>query len=348
MKRASCLIIFVLTLMLVCFIFNFNCVTQENEGKIYFERGCDYREQPPPSSPPGSDIWSINPDGTGETRLTNIGKFYFPVLSPDGKYFVYMSQPEFQEYSAKGKLAISPVDGSKPKCNSEYDYYYHRSTPQWFSDSTLFRNLKDIFNLNLEKVDEIPVDYISNFAYTGHSPDGSQIIYTEGAARGGLLVFIVDEGKERIFTKDTFCDHAHIKKLSWSPDGKYMALCWGNNYSYEIWKFDTGDNEIFSGDGEETLWTPDSRSIIYHIYDYDYKNSKTNSTEVYIIKSDGTDKKKLLSKTGKVTFKYCSPDGSEVLCLYGEDYDPEMWIYEMDTGKFYKIADNAYPLGWVK
>ena len=28
--------------------------------------------------------------------------------------------------------------------------------------------------------------------------------------------------------------------------------------------------------------------------------------------------------------------------------EPEMWICEMESGKFYKIANNANPIGWVQ
>lgn len=51
------------------------------DGKIYFQRFKDT-----------ADVWSINPDGSGLTRVTRSNNVDTPALSPDGKWLVVFSK----------------------------------------------------------------------------------------------------------------------------------------------------------------------------------------------------------------------------------------------------------------
>lgn len=84
-------------------------------------------------------------------------------------------------------------------------------------------------------------------------------------------------------------------------------------------------------------WTPDGKKIVY----------RDKEGGIYLMKPDGTGNKKLLSQKS-YSFAYWSPDGKKMLCRGGDYENPEIWIYEMETEKFYKIAEKAKPIGWIK
>lgn len=210
MRYASLIII--LTIISLFFVSSLLSAKQ-GEGKIYFERG--------------RDIWTINPDGTKETRLSNIGKFVSPVLSPNGKKIVFVSQPHSMMYGQGGLLGIANTDGSHPISVSGYNYADEPGA-RWFPDSKTFSYEKYIFNLKGEKIKEIPLPW--SWDDTKLSSDGSEIACYAFESKEIIirLSSIKGDNPEKIMSfTNTFpprsgfiAESSFSGSIQWSPDGK--------------------------------------------------------------------------------------------------------------------------------
>jgi len=334
MRYASLIII--LTIISLFFVSSLLSAKQ-GEGKIYFERG--------------RDIWTINPDGTKETRLSNIGKFVSPVLSPNGKKIVFVSQPHSMMYGQGGLLGIANTDGSHPISVSGYNYADEPGA-RWFPDSKTFSYEKYIFNLKGEKIKEIPLPW--SWDDTKLSSDGSEIACYAFESKEIIirLSSIKGDNPEKIMSfTNTFpprsgfiAESSFSGSIQWSPDGKKMLICELINKDgvSRVWWYI--DLQTYKKSKIANLnncgvccWTPDGKKIVY----------RDKEGGIYLMKPDGTGNKKLLSQKS-YTFGYWSPDGKKMLCRGGDYENPEIWIYEMETEKFYKIAEKAKPIGWIK
>ncbi len=86
-------------------------------------------------------IWRMKPDGTEQVQLTNdIYNNWFPHVSPDGKWIVFISfepdvNPSDHPFYKQVYLRLMPVNGGQPKVIA---YVYGGqgtiNTPSWSPD----------------------------------------------------------------------------------------------------------------------------------------------------------------------------------------------------------------------
>lgn len=328
------------------------------KSKIYFERD--------------RDIWTINPDGSEETKITNVGKFTCPVLSPDGKKIVYVSNAKLGgEYGTDyfGFLGIATSDGSESKCISAYRYgtqYESLYSIQWFLDSKTFRHSTNIFDLKGNIIKQIPITDKTkeSFVNAVHSPDGSKIVYLtiedkknnrEKAYCVTIWISDVNKDTSEYLISYTAYGAAIMEgnisdSIAWSPDGKKIAICeYGFGYdTNKLWYINLTEkkrNLIIDEISEDLfifnpVWTIDSKEIIYHITD-------RNSSKVFLINAENS-KKKYLTSNGR--FRLWSPDGKKMLLT---EYDPNtnknnISVYDLEKNNLSNLTKNAFPLGWIK
>lgn len=298
-------------------------IQPSNQEKIYFVRS--------------NDIYTINPDGTGETRLTNTGKFVSPVLSPDGKKIVFVSDAEEGiNGTLLGKLGIANSDGSSIKIISNYNYW-NFSGADWFPDSQTFRYEKDILDLNGTKVKEIPItgDLVS--PSTKLSPDGTKIVYTTSSQSSGtitinntVLVSSIDgTNTQSLLSYTTGPAESNFLLNAWAPNGKELAVSmYDSTKGPMLWYVNLENNtkKLLVNKAYVNAWTHDGEKIIYG--------------GNRIINSDGTGDTQLVSGY----YSCLSPDGKNM--IYSSNGD--LWIYNFDTQKSQKLTSSATALGWVK
>jgi Tol biopolymer transport system component len=215
------------------------------------------------------DLYTVNRDGTGQTRLTNYDVYTAEaVLSPDGRTIVFTSLKD-------GDLDIYTmnVDGTNVKRLTNtvgYDggpwwspdgkrIVYRANHPQ---DSTEVKQYKDLLEQHLVKPSKVEI-YVMNADGSGQrqvtalgganfgpswSPDGTRIIFSSNfvAPRSGNFeLYLVDasesmataEKLERLTTSEVFDGFAMF-----SPDGK--RLMWASNRHAKT----TGETNVFVAD----------------------------------------------------------------------------------------------------
>ncbi|MDI6886057.1 MAG: transglycosylase SLT domain-containing protein [archaeon] len=227
-------------------------VAGAREGKIVFQSA--------------GNIHIINPDGTGEKRLTG-GEA--PFLSPDGKKIVFMRNEEYYIMNADGsnivKLAEEDIGKFVPSpptflTNLSGWKYYQGSPPQFSSQL---------------------------FAW---SPDGKKIAHT--ATLSELYVCDADGSNEIKLAESDYI----LRGQAWRPDGKKIAfvncpyISGYAEYKYRCELFTvnpdgTGKVKIFDKGGEGIFsppsWSPDGKIIVFST---NYREDE----DIYIINADGS------------------------------------------------------------
>ncbi len=262
---------------------------QTSNGKIFFVsiRNSD------------AEIYSINPDGSQETNLTNhsSGWDIHPSLSPDGKKILY---------------------SSRISSSSDYDIY--------MMDADGSNKIK-LTSSSMDDSDPV------------FSPDGTKIAYSAGYLAGGRQIYVMNQnepssvnitndyshyywdlswtpGQKIAFhsNRDNFTGEVYsmnpngseIKKLtntssydrspSWSPDGAKIVFTSGRDGDEEIYLMNSdGSNQTNLSRSPNTndsnpSWSPDGKKIIYSSGN---KGSQFSTNELWIMNSDGSGKIKI-------------------------------------------------------
>ena len=184
------------------------------------------------------DIWVINADGSGRTRLTRGLGAVSPRWSPDGSKIAYM--PTGETYPFERGIGVMNADGTNPITvweESDGNYYEVLGVPSWSPDS---RRLV--------------------FAGRGSAADGGWIatIQADGSNFQGL-------------TNDEWS-----WSPAWSPDGGRIAFVlydiWSGNTGYWVNSSirtmspdGTGVTILTGGSGrfDDPAWSPDGTAIVY-------------------------------------------------------------------------------------
>ena len=268
----------------------------DNNGRILF---ASYRDDPS-----SMEIYSMNPDGSGVTRLTNsAGHDMSPAWSPDGKRIAFVSMRS----DPSGEIYVMNADGTgvtRLTYNPGGD-----AAPTWSKDgkriafvSTRDDPAGDIYIMNddgsgatrVTTFDGIDID-------PAWSPDGKQIAFVSGRDAGNqgttdLYVVTLDGlAVTRLTAEETGVRHP-----SWAPGGKQIAF--HTSYVEGDATVLTSDIYVLNLDGMQLSritggpsdgsedsypsWSPDGKQIAFmSVCDANY--------DIYVMNADGQQRTRL-------------------------------------------------------
>ena len=212
------------------------------------------------------EIYGMNPDGSGQTRLTNNAAFdYDPSWSPDGTKIAFLS---FRD--GNREIYVMNADGTNPTRltnNAALD-----AIPSWSPDGTkiAFRSNRDgnaeIYGMNADGTNQ--TNLTNNLAadlYPSWSPDGSKIAFNSGRdGNGEIYVMNADGNGQTNLTNNLAAD----LYPSWSPDGSKLAFNSGRDGNDEIYVMnpDGSSQTNLTNNAAydyEPSWSPDGSKLAF-------------------------------------------------------------------------------------
>ena len=238
----------------------------------------------------GGDIWTMNPDGTGQVNITNSpAQDSTPSWSPDGKRIAFWSNG-LKIMNADG-TDVTPV----PTEFSGYD-------PTWSPDGTqlLYADASSgvVHKLNEDGTGEVLLIENNNPTSPSWSPDGTRIAFKDtffspSFCFDSVTTMDTDENTNDFF--NVTCNEGQWEGVNWSPDGSKLVFSSDFNCPSCVFgqlntiKPDRTDRFVFSGvSGQQAAWSPDGARIVYTSFDPErIKIVNADSTGVTDV-TDGT------------------------------------------------------------
>ncbi|MEP6894855.1 MAG: hypothetical protein ABI986_04525 [Chloroflexota bacterium] len=241
-------------------------------------------------------ICIMNADGSGFRRLTtenNIRHFY-PSLSPDGRsvlYSAYLVDNNYEVY----RLDLN--DGSLDKLTNligvdnapeispdgqQLVFMHNSPTKNTYQIMTADRNGGSAGNIS----------GINGWDPTW-SPDGKQILFASDKNGTNQLYTVKLDGSK--LTKITNLP-AIRGRSDWSPDGNYIVTYSGEAWHRELYIMNADGTNVHQltpsgGNSQGPSFSPDGKWVAFTAY-FDHYNDD-NGCEIYIIRIDGTDLRRL-------------------------------------------------------
>ncbi len=261
------------------------------------------------------DLYTVNSDGSGLTRLTRSGDVTVDVhFSPDGRKVLSARSPGEGDWT----IAVMNADGSDRRqltggeagsASSATDEF-----PSWiaggriaFVRNTGGRAAQGIWIMNADgsRARLVTPGWVPFEA--AFSPDGSRVAWMGNRHTGA--------GEEDIFVADL--DGSHRARLthdpgtammpSWSPDGARLAFV--NSGTIQVIDSDgSGRRTIYRCDrpcagGQWPTWSPDGREIAFTVSSMQPPFSRTKWTDLFVVRTDGSD----LHRVIRLPFIACCP-----------------------------------------
>jgi TolB protein len=229
------------------------------------------------------DIWTINPDGSGELQLTSDpGNDWDPEWSPNGRRILFASNRGglgLQVYvmNADGTGQTRLTDPPAQSMNAA-----------WSSDGQriVFVRNSDLWLMNADGSGQVPLlSRTGSETSPDWSPDGTRITFTNGDLwtirpdGTGLTEVYTETPRDAMTAPD-------IRGPEWSPDGQrisYAAVYQDFDEEYRFYLATVrpdGTRTTFLGDGSwfGPAWSPDGTRL-----------AVTDLSYLYTIRPDGSD-----------------------------------------------------------
>lgn len=241
-------------------------------------------------------ICIMNADGSGMRRLTTDDnrRHFYASLSPDGRKVVYSSFRESNVYE------IYSLDLDDGRVEPLTDRLGVLTAPEISPDGTAITFTRGnpstgqmhimVMDSNGELIGDFPE--ISGWDPTW-SPDGRQILFATGAA-GGVQLFIVDLDGGGLGQVSNL--PAIRGRSDWSPDGQFIVTYSGTAWNREVYIMN-GDGSNArqltpsGGNSQGPSFSPDGKWVAFTAYFDHYGDD--HGCEIYIIRTDGTDLRRL-------------------------------------------------------
>ncbi len=240
----------------------------------------------------GRQIWTMNPDGSGQKRLTDIstgiGSFTW---TPNGSHFLYSSRVYPDCKTDACNKAREEAKENNPVKARLIEQLPYRVWNHW-------RDGKVSHVFAIPSAGGVPVELTPGPYDTppidlgGHqdfvaSPDGKEVAFVKNtdemlaaSTNNDIWLVGIDGKNARCITTD---NRANDNQPVYSPDGKYIAYRAMSRIGYEADKYDLKVYERASGrtwtltEGvdrsvDEIIWSNDSRRILFTAQDGPYKS----------------------------------------------------------------------------
>ena len=300
------------------------------------------------------EIYVMNPDGSGQMRLTNNTAFDGdPAWSPDGTRIVFTSTRDGNE-----EIYVMNANGTGQTrlTNNSASMFNLDRTPAWSPDGSqiVFASNRDtgdfdIFTMNTDGSAQtnLTSGVLADFQDPDWSPDGTKIACSQAilqnGVRGpyGVLVMNADGTNQTRLTSDGNVDITP----RWSPDGAKFVFASsraGNLGTFQVFVMNangSGQSRLTNNTGENSRpgWAPDGTKIVF-------QSTQRFSFDVYTINAGGGNEQQLTNTLAQEAQPVWQPVSTEP---FNPIDDPEVFVRRQYLDFLNREPDPAGFAYWV-
>ena len=241
-------------------------------------------------------ICIMNADGTGYRRLTteNGIRHFYPSLSPDGSrvlYSAFRQENVYEVYSYE--LADGSVnqltDRSGVLTSPEYSPNGQRiAFTRWVPRTERYQIMLMESNGN----DPGNIPRVEGWDPTW-SPDSKHILFASNMNGSNQLYVVRDDGRNLRQVSNL---PSMRGRSDWSPDGQSIVTYSGESWHREIYIMNADGSGVrqltpTGGNSQGPSFSPDGQWVVFTAYFDKYNDD--HGCEIYIIRTDGTDLRRL-------------------------------------------------------
>ncbi len=261
-----------------------------------------------------------------------------PKVTPDGKYLF------FWKGDVKVRDGSTYVEGGPNWVDAKViEELRPKSTSYPIAYSSKDGNSREIFLTDIEGKSRIKItDFEGSDGYPDWSPNGKRIAFYAKYDKGKTwsVHTMNSDGTNR--KRLTQAKNKWDSSPTWSPDGKKIAfareyLDSAGDWQEEIWIMNADGSEqvqLKTLIGRAPCFMQDGR-ILFH--------SKTETGEICIANSDGSNIITLTNNTAKDIQPKISPDGKQIAFISDRDGNQEVYVMNIDGSNQKRLTYNAVP-----
>jgi Tol biopolymer transport system component len=236
------------------------------------------------------EIYTMNPDGSGQTNITNNGSFdESPAFSPDGKKIAFLSTRD-----GRSQIYVMNADGSDP-VNISNNAAVSDFEPAWSPDGkkiVFMSNRNGNPEIFVMDTDPSTIDATnltndaSNDDFPEFSPDGTKIAFESFRDGDGEIYVMNADGAQPTNFSNSSRSASEDFVPAWSPDGKRIVFTSGRDGKDEIYVMNadgTGQTRLTINDAfdDSGVFSPDGKKIAF-------ASDRDVNSEIYAMNPDGT------------------------------------------------------------
>jgi Tol biopolymer transport system component len=236
------------------------------------------------------EIYSMNADGSGQTRLTNSPGFdKMPAASPDGSKIAFVS-----DRTETDQIFVMDANGGNVQ---QLTTLGTNAFPTWSPDGTKIAFMSDrntdtnhrqIWVMNADGTDQHALTTGGDDYYPTWSPDGQKIAFASTRGGGNSQIWVANSDGSGPLTQLTTASSGPPihDQPSWSTDGSKIAFSGGSSSSaYDVYVMNTdgsGQTNLTNNAADDRIasWSPDGSKIAF-------TSNRAGNYDVYVMNAGG-------------------------------------------------------------